>query len=363
MITLHMETDAVRALASQIKQAAEVMHAQMRAINGSAQSADWIGPSRDEFVAETQAIVRAIEAQADAGLTLAGRAEQETAEWEQAAASLGGAGTAAFTPFSGGGAWLALPFTALVPIFTYFTALPWLDGTPAWLRDLYQKFFPTPAAIPAPFPSVMEPTLVSPALSSQSTPLGELANQPSVTLQPAASSSASRPGYETYYDIVPKSQGDEYGNAACLPTSFSMLTYYYHQQNPANKVASPHDLVQMLDPGDGTSGRGIGFDRLDDDLGELGYKDVRYFQSDMSGLKNELKDGPLVVNVKVNLVSTPTRAVLDGNSYNHAMLVKGVSDSNVLVNDPWSGRELEIPSDQFERMWKNGDSWVHVLRP
>ncbi len=62
MTTLHMETDAVRSMASQLKQAAESMRSQAQSLNSSVQGVDWFGPSRDEFVAEAQAIIRAIEA-------------------------------------------------------------------------------------------------------------------------------------------------------------------------------------------------------------------------------------------------------------------------------------------------------------
>lgn len=142
-----------------------------------------------------------------------------------------------------------------------------------------------------------------------------------------------------------------------------MLTKYYHGQDPVNKAVEPGDLIKMLDEGDGTSGSGIGLDKLNDDLNEIGYKVTRNFQSDMTGLKDELKTGPLVVNVKVGLTSSPERALLEGNAYNHSVLVKGVSGANVLINDPWSGKEMEIPSDQFERMWSNGGHWAQVVRP
>ncbi|MBK8698432.1 MAG: hypothetical protein IPN29_02360 [Saprospiraceae bacterium] len=69
------------------------------------------------------------------------------------------------------------------------------------------------------------------------------------------------------------------------------------------------------------------------------------------------------MNVKVNLTSTPERALSEGNTYNHAVLVKGISEKNVLINDPWSGKEMEIPAEKFDRMWGNGDHWVEIVRP
>ena len=90
MTTLHMETDIVRAMAGQLKQAAESMRTQTQSLNNSTQSIDWQGPSRDEFVMETEALIRQLDAQAEAGVVLAGRVESEVTEWEQITASLAG---------------------------------------------------------------------------------------------------------------------------------------------------------------------------------------------------------------------------------------------------------------------------------
>lgn len=380
MTTYHMETDAVRAMAAQIKQAAESMRSQAQALNGSAQSVDWIGPSRDEFVMEVEGILRQLEAQIQAGEVLAGRAENEVAEWEQSAATLGGAGS----PFSGGG----LHYPGGSPNFDETTGMYWYQlipvpaiffigpilGLPAWLQEIGRRFFADPA--PAPQPVVVSPVPgnAPPAAPSSEpsgeTPLGKLIHDspasPSAQPQapaPVVPQAPARDGYGTFYEIAPQSQGTAYGSAACLPTSLSMLTKYYHNQNSDNKAVEPGDLIKMLDSGDGTPGSGVGLDRLNDDLAELGYKETRNFQSDMTGLKDELKSGPLVVNVRVSLTSFPERAMSEGNAYNHSVLVKGVSESNVLINDPWSGKEMEIPADQFDRMWSNGDHWAQVVRP
>ncbi len=98
MTTLHMETDAVRAMAAQIKQGAESMRSQMQALNGSAQSVDWMGPSRDEFVAEVAEIVRQIDGRVEAGVVLAGRVENEVAEWEETAQQLSGSASGVGNP-------------------------------------------------------------------------------------------------------------------------------------------------------------------------------------------------------------------------------------------------------------------------
>ena len=89
MTILHMETEIVRNFAGQLKQAAELLHSQAQSLNSSSQSIDWQGPSREEFVMEMEAIIRQLNAQAEAGVVLSGRVESEVMEWENTAASLG----------------------------------------------------------------------------------------------------------------------------------------------------------------------------------------------------------------------------------------------------------------------------------
>ena len=89
MTTLHMETDAVRAMANQLRQAVEAMRSQTQALNSSAQSVEWLGPSHDEFVMETEAIVRQLDAEAERGTVLAGRVENEVIEWMESARAFG----------------------------------------------------------------------------------------------------------------------------------------------------------------------------------------------------------------------------------------------------------------------------------
>lgn len=84
---LHMETDSVRLLAGQMRSALEAMNAQNRDVSHYTQSANWLGPSRDEFLAEMEAVARQLDAQIEAGIVLAGRAEREADEWDQTAAA------------------------------------------------------------------------------------------------------------------------------------------------------------------------------------------------------------------------------------------------------------------------------------
>lgn len=103
MPIFHMETDSVRAMASQLKQSTETMRSQAQSLNSSNQSIDWLGPSRDEFVMEMEAVVRQLNAQAEAGGMLAGRVENEVAEWENTSLELGIVGNNPANPWKHSG--------------------------------------------------------------------------------------------------------------------------------------------------------------------------------------------------------------------------------------------------------------------
>jgi predicted double-glycine peptidase len=49
----------------------------------------------------------------------------------------------------------------------------------------------------------------------------------------------------------------------------------------------------------------------------------------------------------------PAIALINSRGYNHFVVVKGISDDNVLVGDPSLGTRL-VPVPEFEDMWANG---------
>jgi hypothetical protein len=134
-----METDGVRAMASQLKQAAEAMRLQTQSLNGSAQSVDWFGPSRDEFVMETEGIVRQLESQVDLGVVLAGRVDSEVAEWENAANSFGTGESSVQSFFKHIGEILLTPFLILQELFKPrqdYETRPCTDTPPGNMQEL-----------------------------------------------------------------------------------------------------------------------------------------------------------------------------------------------------------------------------------
>lgn len=363
MTTLHLQTENGYQTAAALKQnaaiALEEVQALQRAIQNLASS--WQGGAQGEFTYEANAVVRQLQNQIMLLQTLADRLQSEIREWEEVdqrgAASWRGMG--AISIFNSG---VALPFAgglgnstfynkAILPLFTTLSVIPLLSGLPAWLNSFLDKFFQKPEIAS---PIVDEPTQIS--------RLGELLKEtpqadPSTQAAPSPSND-----YDTYYNLPPKSQGVLYGSAACLPTSMSMVLDHYHSQDTANQTASPNDLIGMLDQGDGTVGNGVGLDRMNDDLAELGYHST-VNTGNMDDLSNALKDGPVIVNSKVGLVSAPVRDIQANGSTNHAIVVKAINADTVLVNDPWSGTEKSFSRETFEKIWTGGGNYMIVIKP
>jgi len=359
MTIFHLQTEDVLFMAQQVKSLTENSVAQTSQLNGLIQRMDWDGPSCEEFRMEATRILNSLENHIQLGEAQAVRLEHEVREWEELSATLSGYSQQSDVVSGGGTNWPILTLIPMGPIFGVLYLSPRFDDLPKWLHVLYKKIFPDNTL----------PSLIDEKNNSvePNTPLGELNEEslgPEVTSPPVENQPTTFPDtYEIYHEVHPKSQENVYGRAACLPTAVSMVTDYHHAMDASNKAVTRDEFIGMLDKGDGTSGTGVGLDKLNDELNEAGYTEVKNSQSDMTGLKDELQRGPVVVNVKANLTSIPERTLKEGNGYNHALVVKGISADKVLVNDPWTGKEIGLPYDQFERMWKNGESWMQTIQP
>lgn len=376
MTTLHLQTETGYQTASALKQYAAQSLEEAQALQRAIQnlSSAWQGGGEVEFSHEAATLANRIQEHIFELQTLAERLQREVREWEEVdrrgASSLRGMGSSLTyqsyaVPAAGGLGGIPFYNQTILPLFTAVTVSPLVLGMSAWVNGFLDKFFPR-SSIVSPLPDNSAPTSGFGKLLQES-PQATLSAQ----VAPPAVSSPSAPtvptplpsdGYDIYYDIPPKSQGVLYGSAACLPTSASMVLDHYHSQNPANQTASPNDLIGMLDQGDGTFGSGITLDKMNDDLSELGYQSA-VSSSDMQGLTNALQDGPVIVNSKVGLVSSPARDILPNGSTNHAIVVKAVNSDSVVVNDPWSGAEKSFPRDTFEKMWAGGGNYMIVVRP
>ena len=169
------------------------------------------------------------------------------------------------------------------------------------------------------------------------------------------------------YDVPVYSQGKLYGSAACLPTSVAMVTSYFHSQNESATAITADTLITTMDNGDGTYGVGVGIDKLNDEITSYGYQEpVIKVGASIDDLKNELNSGPVIVNTGVNVTSVDGERAIGGvGNTNHSMVVRGISadGSQVIVNDPWSGKEIEYSVDEFSKIWSKGQSIMTSIRP
>jgi len=380
MTTLHLLPSTGHQTVSSLKQNSLAMLDEAQALRRALQSLEtsWQGGGQEQFAAQANALLRKLQTQADTLQLLAERLEREVTEWEQTdqrgAATFGGSGGRApffmgyVFPFAGGSAGSSFLNRAVLPMFTALSVMPFISGLPAWLDSFLDRFFPPPTIVspiaeaPAVEPGALKRLIdekFPPAQPPQATPPALSGVEGSAQ---TASPQSPSDGYDVYYDIPPKSQGVLYGSAACLPTSISMALDHFHAQDPANQTASPNDLIGMLDQGDGTLGNGVGLDKLNDDLGELGYNST-VSAGNMDELGNALNDGPVIVNSKVGLVSAPARDIQPNGTTNHAILVKAINSDSVVVNDPWSGTEKVLPRATFEQMWNGGGNYMVIVRP
>jgi len=149
-------------------------------------------------------------------------------------------------PYTGGLGDTAFYNRLFLPLFTAVSVAPLVKGMSAWVNGFLDKFFPKPGIV-SPLPDNPSPTSGFGKLLQempQATSSAQVAPQSSATpSQPTTSPASPVNAYDTYYDIPPKSQGNLYGSAACLPTSLSMALDHFHSQDPTNASASPNALI------------------------------------------------------------------------------------------------------------------------
>lgn len=376
MTTIHLQTETGNETASALRQYAAQALEEAQTLQRAVENLQscWQGGGQVEFSHEATTLANRLQDHILELQTLADRLLREVQEWEDAdkrgASSMRGIGSSFINqsyavPYTGGLGDTAFYNHYFMPLFTAVSVAPLLQGLSGWVIGFLDKFFPNPAIV-SPLPDTPESISGFGKLlqeTPQATPSTQVAPPSSTTpSQPAASPIPLANAYDVYHNIPPKSQGSLYGSAACLPTSMSMVLDHYHSQDATNLTASPNDLIGMLDQGDGTFGRGITLDRMNDDLAELGYHSA-VSSSDMDGLTNALNDGPVIVNSKVSLVSSPARDITPNGSTNHAIVVKAINSDSVVVNDPWSGAEKTFPRDTFEKIWSGGGNYMIVVRP
>lgn len=380
MTTLHLNTETGYQTCLSLKgyaaQALEEAQALQRAIKNL--SSAWQGGRAVEFSHEATVLANRIQEHIFELQALAERLQSEVREWEEVdrrgAAVMRGerldlvnAFANQIVPFSAGGNTSYL--LSVPPVATVLSIGSFLGALPSWLSSILDRFF-APVEVVSPIADgPVTPPSQTP--SSPTTGFGELlketpATAPTETSVASASAKvpAAQNAYENYSDVPLKSQGDHYGNAACAPTSVSMVLDYYKAQNPDLKTASPTELIGMLDAGDGTPGKGVGLHLMNDDLKELGYNNITVkAEAGYDDLNAALNDGPVIVTAGVKLIGGGARDIQQAGNTIHAMVVKGINADSVILNDPWSGAEKTFSRETFSQMWSKGSNGMYVIRP
>jgi len=361
--------------------------AHVQELNSAVRSLDsaWQGGGKASFSAEMDSLLSSLDARQEELTVLAARLEREIAEWEETDQR----GASGWQSGQWSAAWLArqLPsaaggsgfggqgLAAILPLMTAVSIGSFFAGIPAWLQSILDRLFP-PAQIISPLPdepsSSVKPGALHDLIDRKFPPAAEPSAPPaSASAKPVVPpQTPPEKKFDLLYDVPAESQGSLYGSAACSPTSASMVLDYFHNQDPRNQTIAPDKLISMMDKGDGTPGQGVSLSNLTDELNGLGYNHITtQVNARLDDLKNQLKSGPVIVTAGVKIVgpgsvtSDVPRAVTGPGSVMHAMVVKGISADTVLVNDPWSGSEMQIPVETFNQMWSSGSNGLYAIRP
>lgn len=222
--------------------------------------------------------------------------------------------------------------------------------------DLLREGEATPSA--QQIPETSEPAVTTPGEMTPPTTPG------STETTPVDTSTTT----ESYgYDVPILSQGTLYGSAACFPTSIAMVTAYFHNQDANDPALAVKDLLESMDKGDGTYGVGIGLDKLNDEIDSMGYQSPGIqVDASMDDLKSALESGPVIVNTGVKVTNVDgVRGIGGAGNTNHAMVVKGISadGTQVKVNDPWSGKEIDYSAEDFSKIWNKGQNIIVEIKP
>ena len=111
----------------------------------------------------------------------------------------------------------------------------------------------------------------------------------------------------------------------------SLLAFHYDDEVNEQSV-----FLDMYQHGDQEKIKELGFSLLD----MKNYLERRSYRSD--GFKMELD--------QLHEADSPAITIIDADGYLHFIIIKGLTEQNVLVGDPAIGVNI-IPRDKFEEMW------------
>ncbi|MCK6372161.1 MAG: C39 family peptidase [Gammaproteobacteria bacterium] len=136
---------------------------------------------------------------------------------------------------------------------------------------------------------------------------------------------------ERKFDRVVRQQYDFSCGSAALAT---LLTYHY--EDPTGEAKA---FRAMFEKGDQEKITKVGFSLLDmkNYLEAIGYQADGY-QAELSTLTD---------------AKVPAIALINYRGYRHFVVVKGVSEQEVVLGDPSLGLR-SVPRSEFQKMWENG---------
>lgn len=163
-----------------------------------------------------------------------------------------------------------------------------------------------------------------------------------------------------WHDVPTVSQQDlTYGGRetdyGCAPTAVSMVTEYWHQQDPDNQTSSAQELLDKNVEQGIFTGDGMSVTYIHDELSALGYEAEDHSNANLETLKQEVAKGPVIAAVKLNMRT---------NGTNHSVVVTGISENNeVRINDPWTGEARTYSWETFNASWSTLGRWLTTVRP
>lgn len=225
-----------------------------------------------------------------------------------------------------------------------------------WLLIAATTLSPFTAALSVPGPTVRVTPTATPAhhAAAVSTPVA--APPATVVARPAATPvitysvnwSATTPAY---------SQGQLLGGLACAPTATAMVTAHFAATQPPLGTRTPAEFVADLQPGEFIAGEGVPYPALARQLVELGYTHLSGNMGNTQAiLAGDLASGPVIVTTDGNTI---------GQRGSHSLVVVALSNDGgyVLVNDPATGRQVQLPWSSFNALWAGGSYGIMLIRP
>lgn len=377
MSTLRMDTDAVLESAARSMSELTSISEQVDRIRAAIAYLDWTAPAASNFSQEMNEYIIVIQTLVNNAEQLLVRVNKEAFAWEAIGASLVPLATNySFLSLLVGGSTssgASVIVTHLLPAIGLLSVFQgWTLRLPLWVLEKISHLLPsaqptsTASNKTGYIPKAWLQSIESDDLVSiEATPAAQTQNENSHLSQQVDNPPTPEPFPSTIepndivHNVPVKSQvGLKYNGTTtaygCVPTSTSMITDYWHQQNEANPTISSQDLLNQNTHQESNGNyqfgsRGMSIDNVADDLTPLGYQvntitgTAENSAEQLNALRAAVNDGPVLAVVRVGLAS---------QGYSHAVVVTGITtDGHVIYNDPLIDSAQKVTLAEFDRSW------------